>query len=259
MLELALTGVAHMETFFLVCFAFGALFTVVSVVLGTVSHAPGMDAGHVGHMAHAPHMADGAHAPPHIAPGHADGTVDAPVPHLPLGLDTLPLFNVSSALAFLTWFGAAGYLLLRFGQWGLLVALLAAVAAGVAAAVLIALFLRKVLEGSRALDPRDFRLIGTLARVTAGIPDHGVGEIVFVKAGRRRSEAARSATGAAVPRNTEVVIMEYARGVASVEPWNDLLAGRERPAALPAAAATAPDAAESARVAPAARAATPNQ
>lgn len=99
--------------------------------------------------------------------------------------------------------------------------------AGLAAAALIAAFLRKLVAGSRALDPRDFRLVGTLARVTVTIPAGGVGEIVFSKAERRRSEAARGVDGQAVPRNTEVVIMDYARGVATVEPWDALLEERD--------------------------------
>ena len=65
---------------------------------------------------------------------------------------------------------------------------------------------------------------GTIARVSADIPPGGAGEIVFTKAGSRRGEAARSLHGRAIPRDTEVVIIEYERGVASVEEWSEFMA-----------------------------------
>jgi membrane protein implicated in regulation of membrane protease activity len=218
-----------METLFLACFAFGALFTAVSAVIGMAHTAvPGADAGHFGHFGHAAH---GAHAP-HGLHGGAHGHVahgvevgQASAFHL---FDALaPFLNASSLLAFLTWFGAVGYLTLRFAGWALPLALLAALLAGAAGALLLGTFLRKVLAGEEVLDARDFRLEGTLARVTVSITEHGAGEVVFEKAGRRRSEAARSDDGRAIPRGTEVVILRYARGTAHVQPWNQLL--QERP------------------------------
>ena len=226
-----------METLFLVCFAFGALFTAVSAVIGLAHTAvPGADAGHFGHFGHAahgPHVPHGTH-PPHVS--HTTLALQAPhgvhAPHAAESafhlFDALaPFLNASSALAFLTWFGATGYLALRFGAWPLPMALLVAVVAGVAGAALLGAFLRTVMAGEQVLDPRDFRMEGTLARVTVGIPETGAGEIVFAKAGRRRSEAARSEDGRAIPRGTEVVVLRYERGVAHVQPWNQLL--QERP------------------------------
>ena len=54
---------------------------------------------------------------------------------------------------------------------------------------------------------------------------------MFTKAGTRRSEGARSRTGQPIARGTEVVILEYARGIAFVQPWDELMAesGRRRP------------------------------
>ena len=225
-----------METFFLACFVFGALFTVLSFALGAISAAPGADVGHFGHLGHAPHAAHGAHPlhgaldsnAPHVAgahgghatPGHPDG-----VRGMAAALH-LPLLNASSLLAFLTWFGAAGFLLTHFAGWALAAALLTAAAIGLAGAVLIALFLKQVLAGERVMNPADYTLPGTLARVTVSIPAGGVGEIVFTKGGARRSEAARSLSGAAIPRDTEVVILDHAHGIAAVQPWRELL-GRD--------------------------------
>lgn len=245
-----------METIFLVCFIFGALFTAVSVVVGHAHvSVPGADAGHFGHIGHLPHAGNGGHLPAggnggqgalhpaggngghagQVGPGSHGGHSAHAGPgagHHALdivrssAIVALPLFNVSSLLAFLTWFGAAGYLLLRFAAWPLLAAAVGAVAAGAAGAVLIALFLQRVLAGEREMDPRDYRLEGTIARVTAGIPADGVGEIVFSKVGTRRSEGARSLTGRPIAHGTEVVIIEYAHGIALVQSWDELMAER---------------------------------
>jgi len=105
----------------------------------------------------------------------------------------------------------------------------AALLAGLAGAMLLGAFLRKVMAGEVTLDPRDYRLEGTLAKVTVSIPAGGVGEIVFTKAGRRRSEAARSVVGQAIPRGSEVVILRYERGAAHVQLWEQLLEERSQP------------------------------
>jgi hypothetical protein len=232
-----------METFFLVCLAFGGLFTLASVFLGFVSSAPGADVGHfghIGHIGHGPGSDAAGHVPPAAHGGHHAGSAhqgqSGRGPDLWL---RLPVLNASSVLAFLTWFGAAGFLLMRFARLPAAAVVALAVVAGIAAASVIALFLRKVLAGERVMNPRDYQLEGTLARVTVTIPATGAGEIVFSKAGVRRSEAARSLTGELIPRETEVVILQYARGVAGVEPWRQLLE-RDRIPALPPTTAAAP-------------------
>jgi hypothetical protein len=197
------------ETVFLGCFLFGVVFTGLTTLLGAASSA--VHVGHfLGHGWHGPHIHHGH------ANGYANGHLDQP----------LFLFGVSSLVAFLTWFGAAGYVLTRWFDWPLLATLVLGIGAGLAAAVLVARFLALLRAGERVMDPRDFRLVGTVARVTIGIPGDGVGEIVFTKAGARRSEAARGLNGAPIPRDTEVVVTGYERGVATVQPWDDLYAGR---------------------------------
>jgi hypothetical protein len=149
----------------------------------------------------------------HAASGHA-----SEAPH------GLPLFNASTLLAFITWFGAAGYLLTRTLDAPALLAAPVAVVVGALGAYLVALFLARVLAGERVMDPYDYRLAGTLGRISVSIPPDGVGEVLFSKAGLRRSEAARSASGGAIPRDTEVIITDYVQGIAVVEPWTDVLA-----------------------------------
>jgi membrane protein implicated in regulation of membrane protease activity len=192
-----------METFFLACFVFGLLFTLLSVVLGSVHIG-----GHFGH--------DLGHAH-----GHASASAEAHG-------DQLPLFSLSSLVGGLTWFGATGYLLTRLGDWALPVAIVGALAVGALGYYLVARFLGLVLKGEVEMDPADYRLEGTVGQVTVGIPAGGTGEVVFQKAGSRRSEAARaSIKGQPIARGTEVVITSYADGFATVQPWGEFLAERD--------------------------------
>jgi membrane protein implicated in regulation of membrane protease activity len=184
-----------METVFLACFAIGLVFTIASVALGHVG-------GHAGH---------------HIATDK--------------GSATLPLLNVSSAVGGLTWFGAAGYVLTRLSGFSLAAALIGALVVGALGWYLVARFLGLILKGEVEMDPEDYRLEGTVARVSVGIPTNGTGEVQFEKAGTRRSEAARALNGAAITRGSEVVITTYADGFATVQPWGEFLAEREALAA----------------------------
>jgi hypothetical protein len=85
-----------------------------------------------------------------------------------------------------------------------------------------------VLKGEVEMDPEDYRLEGTVGEVSVGIPAGGTGEILFQKAGLRRSEAARArGRSQPIPRGTEVVITSYADGFATVQPWVEFLAERE--------------------------------
>src|SRR5579864_5011602 len=196
-----------METFFLACFVFGLLFTLASLALGAVG------GGHIGgHSTHVGH-AVGHHAHlPHV------GSHDS---------DAVPWLNASSAVGGLTWFGAAGYLLTRFGEMALLGAIIGGLAAGALGWYVVARFLGLVLRGEVEMDPADYRLEGTVAQLTVGIPAGGTGEIVFEKAGLRRSEAARASGSMPIARGSEVVITRYVDGFATVQPWGEFLAERD--------------------------------
>lgn len=220
-------AVDTVETFFLACFGFGVLFTLGSVVLGA---AGSLHVGHVGHVGHAGHGGPAGHVGAH---GHAGGhDLDGHGAwHLPHALHDLPLLNPSSMLGFLTWFGAAGYLLVHYADWTIWPVLLGALLAGALGWYLIARFLGLVLAGERGeMNPDEYRLEGTLGRITAPIPMGGTGEIVFSKAGVRRSEAARALGDRPITRGTEVVITRYADGFAVVQPWSEFLAARDEDA-----------------------------
>ncbi|HEY0584145.1 MAG TPA: hypothetical protein VGE94_18315 [Chloroflexota bacterium] len=213
-----------METIFLACFIFGALFTVASLALGFAGHGLAhLDHGHFdlghGQADHAGHSSQGSHG------SHAASAAGAGAAH------DLPLLNASSLVGALTWFGAAGYLLLKLGSLAVPAIILGALIAGAAGWYLVARFLGLILSGEREMDPADYRLEGTVGNLIVGIPAGGTGEMVFAKAGTRRSEAARTANGVPIPRGTEVVITSYADGFATVEPWGEFLAAHDSLAA----------------------------
>jgi hypothetical protein len=211
-----------METFFLAFFAFGVLFTLASLVLGSLG---GLHFGHGG-----PHLGGHvAHDAGHVHISHAASGSNHGVK-----ADSLPLLNASSVVGALTWFGAAGYVLLRLADWSLPGVLVGALVAGAVGWYLIARFLGLVLQGEVEMNPDDYRLEGTVGQVTVGIPAGGTGEVVFTKAGVRRSEAARAVGGTPIQRGTEVVITSYARGFATVQPWTEFLAERDKLKLAPA-------------------------
>jgi hypothetical protein len=80
------------------------------------------------------------------------------------------------------------------------------------------------MRGETRMDPAQYRMEGTLARVTIGIPEGGTGEIIFSKGDSRRSEGARSIDGRPIARNEEVVVVDYQRGIALVQSWDEFKA-----------------------------------
>lgn len=175
-------------------FLFGVVFTVFSLMLGFA------DIGI--------HGGDGNG---HDVPGHH-------------GIESL--INVSSVLAFLTWFGGVGYLVRNAAGATLFISLLAAIAAGLLGGYIVATFVNRVLKaGEDTLDPAEYERVGVIARVSSSIREGGVGEIVFEQGGTRQVAAARSSRDlSAISRGTEVVILKVDRGTAIVEPFDELLA-----------------------------------
>jgi membrane protein implicated in regulation of membrane protease activity len=186
-----------MTTFYLICF-------VLAFVLSMLAAFTGLGRVHFGHFhfGHA-HVHTHAHA-------HAGGQLSA------LNGITLP--------AFLCWFGGAGYLLHQYSPLLAPLVLLFAVFSGlIGAGILYLVLFRFLIPHEQVLSPEDTRMDGVVARVSDGIRPGGVGEILFSQTGTRRSAAARSESGAPIPRGTEVVVLRYAHGIAYVSPFNDLL------------------------------------
>jgi membrane protein implicated in regulation of membrane protease activity len=190
--------------FYLVCFLIGVTLSVLSFVGGTL-HLPHVHL-HVPH-AHIPH------ATGHLATRQGGQTAE------------MPFFNFATVTAFLAWFGGSGYLLTRYSAFTVTVIMLMAVMVGLLGAAFIFLFLVKFLmKHDRELDPADFDRVGVLGRVISPIREGGTGEIIFSQAGTRQTCGARSESGDALPKDTEIVVTRYEHGIAYVRKWDEMSA-----------------------------------
>ena len=200
-----------LAAFYLVCFGFGLVMVLLSVLTG-VGHA----SLHVGHI----HLHVPGHG--HTAARGGSGQIGHG------GADLVSPFNAMSLLVFLTWFGGAGYLLHGpLGSWGWF-SLLGAALAGLLAAAVVFQFLAKVLAPqSKPLDPADYVLEGQVGTVSSPIRPGRVGEVQYIQQGRRRSIGARTSGTVPLERGTEVVIVTVQHGLAQVEPWEQFMAARE--------------------------------
>ncbi len=182
------------EAFYATCFIFGLLASVFAFLAGAVHlHLPGHLHGPAGHG----------------GVGHDGSWWSA-------GL------NFGTITAFLAWFGGMGYLLTRYSPLWAGMALLFAVLTGLGGAAVVFWFLWKLLSYDQSLDASDYEMIGVLGRVSSGIREGGTGEIVFSQAGARRAASARSETGAAIAKDTEVVVTRYENGIAYVRGWDEM-------------------------------------
>lgn len=208
------------EIFYLICFAAGFLFSVLSFLSGTMSlhlNLPKfLSFGDTGHGA--VHAAGGAsHAPG--AAGHAAGNTG----HAHVHGAHFSFFNPITTAAFLTWFGGTGYLLVHLRHIWIFAGLVFSSLAGLVGASIVFWFVAKVLiANERELDPVDYEMVGVLGRVSSSIRSGGTGEIIFTQEGVRRPCAARSETGESLARGVEVLVTRYERGVAYVRPWDEM-------------------------------------
>src|ERR1700753_3582603 len=134
---------------YLTCFGVGLLLSVVSFFGGMHLHF-----GHV-HLNH------------HGLKPHSKGTGVSPL-------------NGFTLVAFLCWFGGAGYLLHRGNVFSLGLVLLFAVLSGIAGAALVFWFLAFVLmPGERTLESSDTEMTGVIGTLNCAVPRHGVGELLY--------------------------------------------------------------------------------
>jgi hypothetical protein len=195
------------EGFYFACFIAGLLLSVLSLMggIGQVNlHF------HLPHAAHVPHL-------PHAHTGAASGT------------STVPWWNAFSIMIFLSWFGAAGYLLTHYGTMVASLVFLLAALCGVAGGALVFWFLTRVMmPHDRALTAEETAVTGVVGHVSATIREGGTGEILYEQLGARKSAPARAETGGAIPRGVEVFVTRYEQGVAYVRRWEDLPELQER-------------------------------
>jgi hypothetical protein len=199
-------GMSFWEGFYFACFVAGLLLSVVSLVGGM---------GHLNWHIHLPHAPYVPHAVAHPAAGAAGRGGS--------GSASVPWWNAFSIMVFLCWFGAAGYLLTRYGTFVASVVFFLAAICGLVGGALIFAFLTKVmLPHERELTADETAVTGVVGRVSAPIRAGGVGEVLYEQLGARRSVPARSDLGEAIPKGEEVFVIRYEKGVAYVRRWEDL-------------------------------------
>jgi hypothetical protein len=209
------------ETFYLVCFLVGLLLSAFSL-LGGMGHIGGhvpVPHAHIPHLpaaGHVPHLPQAAHLPP--------GTAGQPVQ----AGATVPWWNAFSIMIFLCWFGAAGYLLTRYGGFVAGVVLVVAGVCGLAGGAIVFFFLARVLlPHERELTADETDVVGVVGHVSAPIRAAGTGEIVYEQMGALHSAPARSEDGQPIPKQEEVFVVRYERGIAYVRRWEEMSEGRE--------------------------------
>lgn len=205
-----------MLTFYLVCFLAGLMLSAVTL-LGGMGHFGGHV--HVPHTPHVPHAAAIAHGAAGAVKGAARGTRTSA---------TVPWWNGFSIMIFLCWFGAAGYLLTRYGGFVAGVVLVLAAICGAVGGWIIFLFLTRVLmphEHELTADETD--VVGAVGRVSSTIRPAGTGEIVYEQLGAVRSAPARSEDGVEIPKQEEVFVVRYEKGIAYVRRWDEGIGNRE--------------------------------
>ena len=214
------------ETFYLVCFLVG-LFLSAFTLLGGMGHFGG-HVPHAPHIPHLPHAGAAGHAGPS---GHSPSAAHAG----PGGSTTIPWWNAFSLMVFFCWFGAAGYLLTRYGSFVAGVVVLLAAVCGVIGGAIIFLFLTRVLmPHEHELTADETEVIGAVGRISAPIREGGTGEMVYEQLGARRSAPARSEDGGPISKEEEVFVVRYEKGIAYVRRWEDF-ESREQAHLMPSA------------------------
>jgi hypothetical protein len=183
--------------FYLICFALGFAFSVLSFVFG----------GHHWHLPFHVHLGhEAGHKAGHAHQSHASS-----------------FLNPLTIAAFLAWFGGAGYLLTRFSAIWFVTGFGLSAFAGLLGASIIFWFLNRVLTDHEAiLDPADFEMIGVLGRISVPVREGGTGELIYSQAGTRRSCGVRAENGSAILKGAEVVVTSYEKGIAYVRLWSDI-------------------------------------
>ncbi|WP_263358533.1 NfeD family protein [Acidicapsa ligni] len=194
------------EGFYFACFIAGLMLSVVSLIGGM---------GHISwhfHPPRVPHLPYVSHTPGvHGSSAQARGSA------------TIPWWNAFSIMVFLCWFGAAGYLMTRYGGMIAGMVFVVAMICGLVGGGLVFWFLARVLlPHERELTSDETAVAGAVGTVSAAIRMGGTGEILYEQLGARRSVPARSDKGELIAHGEEVFVVRYEKGIAYVRRWEDL-------------------------------------
>ena len=192
-------GMSFWEGFYFACFLAGLLLSIVSLVGGM---------GHISWHFHPPRVLP-LGSVPHAGSLHHASTAR--------GSATIPWWNAFSIMVFLCWFGAAGYLMTRYGTLVAGLVFLLAALCGLLGGAVVFWFLAKVLlPHDRELTRDETAVPGVVGRVSAPIRAGGTGEILYEQMGARRSVPARADLGEPFAKGEEVFVVRYENGIAYV-------------------------------------------
>jgi membrane protein implicated in regulation of membrane protease activity len=204
--------------FYLFCFIMGFALSVLSFLAGATHihlpfrlHLPFHGGHHVGGLAKG--MPTG---------GHGHGTSTGAAGRGSSSTTHVPWFNMSTAMAFLAWFGGTGYILTRQSHLVAIVCLAFATLAGLVAGWLVFKVMVKLMRANDSqMNDADYRLEGSVGTISIPIRQGGTGEVIFSLGGVRRSLGARSDGGTSIDKGAEVVIERCDKGIAYVKPWDE--------------------------------------
>ena len=191
-----------MTTLFITCFIAGLGLSLVSFVSG-LEHVSVFDSIFHGHrVIHLPRVIR------HAGPKRSKSS----------------MINAAAITAFLVWFGGGGLLLERLTPWSIPLIVGGASVIGAVGGALINSVIGALAK--RESTAESLSMIGVIGKTVVAIREgDGTGEIVFTHAGTRRVAGARSESGRAVPKGTEVVVTRYEHGIAYVAMWDELKEG----------------------------------
>ena len=228
-----------LSLFFIGCFLFGLLFLLAAIVLGNLGHAGHAHVAHTGHVGpidhigHAGSLDHGGHSG-HTGAAHTGSDhATAAQAHSNAqgqanqgnGLNWFAYINPTSIVFFLIGFGFFGYVFHNTAHFLLPITLLLSGVSGLVIAGLLLLLFSRIfsnIEGETEQDVAD--RTGLLGTVSIPIQENGMGEILYTSpAGLRKSIPARSVGGQRLERGQEVVVVNYAQGVAEVDTWEHFI------------------------------------
>jgi membrane protein implicated in regulation of membrane protease activity len=195
--------------FYLFCFIMGFALSVLSFLAGA-THI------HLPFRLHLPfhgggHHVGGGHGPSPTTAGRGSSNSAH-----------VSWFNMSTAMAFLAWFGGTGYILTRESHFIAIVSLGFSTLAGLVAGWLVFKVMVKLMRANDSqMNDADYRLEGSVGTISIPIRQDGTGEVIFSLGGVRRSLGARSDGGMSIEKGAEVVIERCDKGIAYVKPWDE--------------------------------------
>lgn len=213
---------------FIACFLLGFLFFIVTALLGNLGH------GHIHAHASVHHIAigDGVHhAGVHTGIDHTavhgtgHDTHPAHAPHAGgehhLGATLWMFLNPTAIMLFLLGFGFFGYVFHNVTNLLLPFTLILAAIGGIGVAAVLLYLLSRVFGAAEANTVQDVSdRTGLLGKVSIPIKENSIGEILYTSpGGMRKSIPARGLDGRPIARDEEVVVLNYAHGIAEVDTW----------------------------------------